>query len=253
MADGHFDSFAELTEDTVAFCEGTFALIVLFDVPLKGTDSERYLSFMRSAVAIMNPLKRYTIKTGGVTVGIGYTRKYKAGSPIEAYLVREQFRSGDKITLEDVAPELNAVGVEIVELLSHWLGQCFPQGLVERFRVATRFRLPQIGASLTTVAFVTFDFLSAVHRDKDNGNACAVARAFEEHEPHCRRKGSCRSNWIFYIADLGVYVRLRHGLFFVFDSETFSHGTSCDSEPVPGGCHSRVYVCVSQVKRRHMW
>ncbi len=187
----------------------------------------------------------------GKTAGVGYTRKYEAGRPMKGYLVKKAYRVPEGETLAEVRPGLFARGVDLSEILTKLLSQSWPRAFVERVQLSQRYYAPALGESFACCFYVTLNFRTGVHCDRDHGSALALGLFLERHRPGCRRPGhTCKKNWYFFLPELRIKIPLRHGMIIIWDSETRLHATTCDGQ-ADGGCDSDVYVCVSQLKSSH--
>lgn len=245
----------------MALTEGQLAVTVLSGQAqiVRRTDLQQLLNFVEDVSPFLPNLRRYNIASVGTTVGLGYTRKYSNGGKMEAFYVRKSVRHGEHATLESIDRQLFKKSQHVSRCLENLLADCFPRALIERLYVTKRYELPLLG-DVTSACYVTSDFATSFHADLDEGCCMAIAIFLERHQPGCKndaRGQSCKKNWYFYLPELGLRIKLHHGVVIIWDSEIRIHGTSCsnysdDERSSNECCVSRVWAIVSQIKTRHL-
>lgn len=165
---------------------------------------------------------------------------------MKGYKVLPEHRTSGAETLEEVDLELHEQAVRVAVMLSNLLGQSWPPAIFARKKLPDRYAVPSLDESMSCRYYVTSNYCSAIHRDRNRGSAFAIALFLERHQPNCPKPDStCRINWYFILPDLRRKIPLQHLLLLIWDSGTLGHGTCLDGW-VSGGCHSDGLAIVSQ-------
>lgn len=186
-------------------------------------------------------------------MGLGWTRKSESGFPMLGYNVNPKYQNGEAKTLDRTHPQLFAKACSIAKLLAELLAKSIPPAFFYRVEMMQAYDVPSFDGAFACNFYVTKNFRTAIHMDRDEGSALALGLFLERHRSTCQQNGkTCRKNWFFVMPELQIKIPLRHGMLIIWDSARRAHGTTCDGHTSdPNGCLSDIFVVVSQLKSCH--
>jgi len=160
--------------------------------------------------------KRHTMEEKGSFVGgLGWRKGYDKGKSHGQYV---RVATSDDKGFEDCRSKIHT----LVGTLEGIANKCLPRELQDRENVILWYGLDAL-TKLSPHVIFSLDYCCACHKDKDIG--FALGCWLVAHGSRCCCKDGHIDGWYFYFPELKLAVKLRDGVFIMWDSLHFGHAT----------------------------